>query len=783
MRGSMNFKKIQKKINRLANDMKTKSDVELQKQTEKFRDRIESGETEEAILPEAFAVVREASHRVLGLFATDEQVLGALMLSQGYISEIKTGEGKSLVATMPLYIKALTMKPALLVTTNDYLAHRDYLRIGKVYEWLGLNVADGSNDPDEEEGEFDVEKKKAIYNSDIIYLSNGALGFDFLIDGLAERSEDRFLAPLNYALLDEVDEILLDSAQQPLIISGGPKVQSNYFEITDGFVQVLEEDVEYKFEVKENQVWLTERGIERAKSYFAIDNLLDAEFFKLYQHIILALKANHTLKKNKDYIVEEDKVKLVDRKDGRILEGINLQSGLHQALEAKEGVELTPETQTVSSITFQNLFRQFRQLAGMSGTAKVAEDEFINTYNLPVKKINTHKKNIRKDHKPQKFITFEAKLECALDKIQELHQQNRPVLVITGSVDASEIFSLHLLDRGLPHNVLNAKSSVKEAQIIQEAGRSGAITVSTSMAGRGTDIKITNEAISAGGLAVVITERMLNQRVELQAKGRAGRQGEPGDTYVFECLEDEVIKRHMQDKIQHYYDKKYHSKKEIKNFTIKRTFLRAQKIAEDRAYSQRSQALQFDEVLKLQKKNIDEGRRRIMELEDISSALMLIQENAKVVTESYFSKEQNQGEKAFQRFILDYIDYNFKASQIESELATLSSKVVFIQKHLEENFNNKQQNLNDERVFLLYLKSCMLKAIDTVWSFQVDALNQLRFLVQNRSTAQKQPLMEFEKEAQKSYIFQQQRLAEFILKNTALSLLEIKKGKLIVTFP
>lgn len=780
----MNYKKIAKKITNLAPIMRKMNNEELQNQTLLLKQRFENGEKEESILPESFAVVREANYRVLGLFATDEQVLGALMISQGYISEIKTGEGKSLVATMPLYLKALTMKPAFLVTTNDYLARRDYLRIGDVYTWLGLKVADGTNPTDvDEETEFDIEKKKEIYSADIIYLSNSTLGFDFLLDGLAARSEDRFLSPLNYALLDEVDEILLDSAQQPLIISGGPKVQSNYFEITNDFVQILKEDKEYKVDKKENQVWLTEQGIEQAKKYFSIDNLLDNEFFKLYQHIILALKANHTLTRNKDYIVEEEKVKLVSRKDGRILEGIKLQSGLHQALEAKEEVELTPESQTISSITFQNLFRQFKQLSGMSGTAKTAEDEFINTYNLPVKKIRTHKKSIRKDHKPQKFVTFEAKLKYALEKIQELNKEKRPILVITGSVDASEIFSLRLFDLGIPHNVLNAKSSVKEAQIIQEAGRKGAVTISTSMAGRGTDIKMTQEAIEAGGLAVVITERMLNQRIELQAKGRAGRQGEPGDTYIFESLEDEVIKNHMQERIQSYYEKYRTSQKRIKRWTIQRAFLRAQKMAEEKANTQRSQALQFDEIHKLQKKKIDESRKYILELETIPEALSIIQANARTVMQKYFLIEKNQTNKAFQRFILDYVDYNFKRIEELEKLGSSEAKIAFIHGHLQMQFEEKRQRLNDDAVFLLFMKSCMLKAVDTVWSQQVDALNQLRFLVQNRSSAQKQPLMEYEKEAQKSYAYQQKQLAGHILRNTALSLLEIKKEKLVVTFP
>lgn len=775
----MNYKKIHKKINSLSEHMKEMSDEELQSQTEVFKKRLKQGEKEENILPEAFAVMREAGHRVLGMFATDEQVLGALMLSQGYISEIKTGEGKSLVATLPLYLKALTMRPAFLVTTNDYLARRDYLRIGKVYEWLGLAVADGSNDSDAEESEADVQKKKVIYASDIVYLSSGTLGFDFLIDGLASSEKEQFLSSLNYALLDEVDEILLDSAQQPLIISGGAKVQSNYFQIADNFIQILKEDIEYKIEEKEKQVWLTERGIKFAKSYFSTDALLDSEFFKLYRHIVLALKAHHTMKRDKDYIVEEEKVKLVNKKDGRILEGMNLQSGLHQALEAKEGVALTPETMTISSVTFQNLFRQFRQLAGMSGTAKVAENEFIETYNLPVKKISTHKRNIRVDHRPKKFVGVEAKMAAALDKIQELHAKQRPVLVITGSVDASEIVSLHLLDRGLAHNVLNAKSSVKEAQIIQEAGQLGAITVSTSMAGRGTDIKMTKESLAAGGLAVVITERLTNKRVELQAKGRAGRQGEPGDTYVFESLEDDVVKRHMQERIQSYYDKRRYSTNELKNWAIQRTFRRAQKMSEEAAYGQRIQAVKADEVLKLQKKRIDEGRQRVLDLEDISSALSVIQENARLAAETYFSSGSKREDQALQRFILDHVDYNFKITEEYEGIAKGDSSLSFIQSTLQSNFEKKRQALNDDRVFLLFLKACMLKSIDTVWSYQVEALNQFRFLVQNRQ----KPSHEFEKEAQKSYAHQQKILSELILKNTSLSLLEIKKGKLLVTFP
>ncbi len=756
------------------------SDKELRNKTDELKKRILNNEKEIDIIAEAFAVVREADRRVLGLYPTDEQVLGALALYEGQIAEMKTGEGKSLVATLPLYLKALYLDTVFLVTTNDYLASRDFERIGIVYQWLGLEVANGTSDPEEEE--FDVKKRQAVYAANIIYISNGTLAFDFLIDGLSEKREEKFMSTLTYALLDEVDEILLDSAQMPLIISGAPKVQSNYFENTNAFITILQKEADFKLDEEQKNVWLTEKGITKAKKYFSISNLLDQQFFTLYQHIILALKAHHTLKRDRDYLVEEGEVKLLDRKDGRILEGSNLQNGLHQAIEAKEFVELSNETQTISSITYQNLFRQFRQLAGMSGTAKVAENEFINTYNLPVKMIKTHKKSIRVDHKPKSYTNFAAKLEASLEKITSLHAEGRPVLVITGSVDASELYSLNLLNIGIPHNILNAKSSSKEAQIISEAGQVGAVTISTSMAGRGTDIKISEEASEKGGLAVVITERMLNRRIELQAKGRAGRQGEPGDTYTFESLEDDVIKNFVQESIQTYYEKYKEVTKPIRNYEVKRAFRKAQKISEQNGYDERIKALQFDEVLRLQKEQVNKKRQEIMELRSVSEALLIVNWSAEIVVNDYFSTKERQTSHTIQRFILDHIDYNFKNVN-EEYLKTNELKQWYIRHVLKENLQAKREKIGDDRAFLQYLQITMLKAIDNSWSNQVDAMNQLRFVVQSRSTAQKKPIAEFEKEAQRSYQKRQSEVSLLILKNAALSLLDIKKGELIVTFP
>ena len=776
----MNYKKILKKINQQKESFEQKTDKELQDEVVKLKKAIELGLHEEKILIQAFALVREADYRILGLFPTDEQVLGALVLYDGKIAEMKTGEGKSLVATMPLFLKALYLNQAFLITTNDYLAQRDYERIGPVFKWLGLSVVAGVNDP--EEKEFNHEKRKATYAADIVYTSNSTLGFDYLIDALAAREEERFMPDFRYALLDEVDEILLDSAQTPLIISGNPKVQSNYFELADQLVSTLEENIHYKLDEERKNVWLTEQGIVNAKDYLALQELLDDKYFAIYQHLILALKAHKIYKKERDYLVEDDKVKLLDHKDGRILEGTNLQNGLHQAIQAKEGVELTPETQTLSSITYQNLFRQFSQLAGMSGTAKVAEEEFIATYNLSVKKIKTHKRGIRKDHKPIQYVTFNAKVEAVLSKIKSLYLLGRPILVITGSVASSELFSMYLLDLGVPHNILNAKSGAKEARIIQEAGQKGAVTISTTMAGRGTDIKIDPEAIPLGGLAVVITERMLNQRIELQAKGRAGRQGEPGDTYSFEALEDDVIRYFSKDAVQAYYNRKKDSFKPIKKRRIKKAFNNAQKLSEDKAYSERINALQFDEVLKLQKQAVDKSREQVMTLKTPKDALELFYGKSKIAI-AQFIEEKGYEKKVLQRYILDNIDYNFKYKNFTEELKTKEEAQEFILKCLKSNLEEKQKLLNDEQGFLQYLKLSMLKSIDVSWSSQVNLLNQLRFAVQPRTVAQKKAIIEYEKEAQRSFKDSKHKLTALVLRNVALSMFEIKKGELIVTFP
>ncbi|QIL50440.1 DEAD/DEAH box helicase [Weissella coleopterorum] len=783
----MHEKKILKQINQLSSEMTDMDDLGLQIYSDNILKDIKNGINTECLVIRAFALMREVDLRILGLYPNDEQVLGAINLYYGNIAEMKTGEGKTLVATLPLYLKALENKGVFLVTTNEYLAHRDFEKNAKVFEFLGLTVSDGTQGSDDEE--FDVDLKKEIYSADIIYTSNSVLGFDYLIDALAESHDDKFMTPLNFAILDEVDAILLDSAQMPLLISGAPKVQSNYFQFSNDFILTLVNDVDYKLDEEGENVWFTEQGLENAKDYFSIPDLLSEKYFSLYQHLVLALRAQLILKKGKDYLVIDDEVKLLDYKNGRIMEGSNLQSGLHQAIEAKEGVELTLESQVISSITYQNLFRKFKTLSGMTGTAKTDENEFIETYNMAVKVIKTHKKNQRIDHRKQQYVSFESKFDASIKKIKELYEVGRPILIITGSVDISELYSNYLLNIGIPHSVLNAKNNAKEAMIIKEAGRQGSVTVATSMAGRGTDIQVDDESLEKGGLAVILTELMPNKRIELQAKGRTGRQGNPGDTYTFESLEDDVIKLNIQESIQNYYERHLDKKAEIKRSNIKRTFTRAQKKSEDKGYSERINSLQYDEVLRLQKEAVDASRNLIIGLEDTDLLLKFVFENASRVVDNYLSQEIDTSLDNLQRFILDNIDYNFKEDSFKARWATSRNPITndkkrnFILDILKTNLQQKQKMLNDEAAFRQFLKVSILKAIDVSWSEQVDALNQLRFVVSARSSAQKNPTLEYEQEAKKTYQYYHDESVKMMLKNVGLSLLEIKKGELIVTFP
>ena len=538
-------KKILHQINLKKEEMASLTDDELAGKTQEFKERLTAGESLDDILVEAFAVVREADKRILGMFPYDVQVMGGIVIHQGNVAEMNTGEGKTLTATMPIYLNALTGQGVMLVTTNDYLAKRDAGEMGQVYEFLGLTIRIPFSEDDDEE--LTPEDKREIYSADVVYTTNSGLGFDYLLDNLASSEDKKYMPEFNFVIIDEVDAVLLDSAQIPLVISGSPRVQSNFYGIIDTLMTTLVEGEDYIFKEEKKEVWLTTKGAKTAESFLGIDNLYSEEHSVLARHLIFALRAHTLFKRDKDYIIRNgekgEELVLVDQSTGRLLEMTKLQGGLHQAIEEKEHVPLSEETRAMASITYQSLFKKFKKISGMTGTGKVAEKEFLETYGMSVIRIPTNRKNQRIDYPDNLYVTLPEKVYASLAEIKYYHEKGNPLLIFVGSVEMSELYSSLLLREGIAHNVLNAHNAAREAQMIAESGRMGAVTVATSMAGRGTDIKLGPGVAELGGLVVIGTERMDSKRIDLQIRGRSGRQGDPGLSKFFVSLEDDVIKK------------------------------------------------------------------------------------------------------------------------------------------------------------------------------------------------------------------------------------------------
>ena len=531
-----------KQINALSKEYSNYTDEQLKAKTLQFKERLQSSKTTlDKLLPEAYATVREASKRVLGMYPKDVQVLGAIVMHQGNIAEMQTGEGKTLTATMPLYLNGLTGKGAYLITTNEYLAKRDYQEMKPLYEWLGLSASLGFVDIPNYE--YEENEKYHLYHHDIVYTTNGRLGFDYLIDNLADDIQAKFLPDLNFAIIDEVDSIILDAAQTPLVISGAPRVQSNLFHIVKSFVETLEEDVHFQVKFNKKEVWLTEEGIEAANHYFKVNNMYENQHFDLVRIINLSLRAKYLFKYNLDYFIFDGEIVLIDRITGRMLQGTKLQSGLHQAIEAIEDVEISRDMSVMATITFQNLFKQFNQFSGMTGTGKLGEKEFFDLYSKIVVEIPTNSPIKRDDRPDRVFANGNIKNEAILKSVVDIHRTQQPVLLITRTAEAAEYFSQQLFKKDIPNNLLIAQNVAKEAQMIAEAGQLSAVTVATSMAGRGTDIKLAKDVFEIGGLAVIINEHMENSRVDRQLRGRSGRQGDPGYSQIFVSLDDYLVKR------------------------------------------------------------------------------------------------------------------------------------------------------------------------------------------------------------------------------------------------
>ena len=712
-------KRILKKINALKEKMESLSDQELAAKTVEFRQRLVEGATLGDLLVEAFAVVREADKRILGMFPYDVQVMGAIVMHYGNVAEMNTGEGKTLTATMPVYLNALSGEGVMVVTPNEYLAKRDAEEMGQVYRFLSLTI--GVPFTGASKKEMKAEEKKRIYASDIIYTTNSNLGFDYLNDNLASNEEGKFLRPFNYVIIDEIDDILLDSAQTPLIIAGSPRVQSNHYRIIDTLVTTLVEGEDYIFKEEKDEVWLTTKGAKAAESFLGIDHFYKEEHAVFARHLVYAIRAHKLFTKDKDYVIRGDEMVLVDKGTGRLMEMTKLQGGLHQAIEAKEHVKLSPETRAMASITYQSLFKMFNKISGMTGTGKVAEKEFIETYNMSVVRIPTNRPRQRIDYPDNLYVTLPEKVYASLEYIKEYHAKGNPLLIFVGSVEMSQLYSSLLLREGIAHNVLNANNAAREAQIISESGQRGAVTVATSMAGRGTDIKLGKGVAELGGLIVIGTERMESQRIDLQIRGRSGRQGDPGMSKFFVSLEDDVIKKFgpswVHKKYKDYQVQDMTQPEVLKGRKYRKLVEKAQHASDSAGRSARRQTLEYAESMNIQRDLIYKERNRLIDgsrdLEDVVDEIIASYID-QVTSSDYESRE------LLFHFIVTNISFHIKEVPDHIDVTDKTAVRSFMKQVIDKELSAKKELLDQHGLYEQFLRLSMLKAIDDNWVEQVD---------------------------------------------------------------
>ena len=772
-----------KKINGLKDEMAALSDETLAAKTVEFRQRLAEGETLDDLLVEAFAVVREADKRILGMFPYDVQVMGGIVIHQGNVAEMNTGEGKTLTATMPLYLNALTGKGAMLITTNEYLAKRDAEEMGPVYRFLGLSI--GIPFTDDPEEELKAEDKRKIYNSDIIYLTNSSLGFDYLTDNLASSSNEKFLCPFDYVIIDEIDDILLDSAQTPLIIAGSPRVQSNYYGIIDTLVTTMVENEDYIFKEEKEEIWLTTKGAKTAENFLGIDNLYKEEYATYVRHLVYSLRAHKLFTKDKEYIIRDDEMILLDKGTGRLMEMTKLQGGLHQAIEAKEHVKLSPETRAMASITYQSLFKMFNKISGMTGTGKVAEKEFLETYNMSVIRIPTNRPLIRKDYPDNLYVTLPEKVYASLECIKEYHLKGNPLLVFVGSVEMSHLYSSLLLREGIAHNVLNANNAAREAQIVSESGQMGAVTVATSMAGRGTDIKLGPGVAELGGLVVIGTERMESQRIDLQIRGRSGRQGDPGLSKFFVSLEDDVIKKFGPSWVHRMY--KEYSVADITQPQIlegrkyHRLVEKAQNASDSASRANRQRTLEYAESMNIQRDLIYKERNRLIngdrDLRDVLSEMI------DEYIETILSENIKTREELF-HYIVTNISFNIRELPLDLVIEDEQALRNFLIQIINNELNDKKTLLEPHDLYDQFLRVSMLKAIDDNWVEQVDYLQQLMMAIGGQTASQTNPIVEYYREAYMGFEAMKEQIRSDMVRNILMGLVQMgPKGEIVTHFP
>ena len=733
-------------IESLAADFDRLSDEELKAKTVEFRNRLEKGETLEDILPEAFATVREAAKRVLGLYPFPVQLMGGIALHEGNIAEMKTGEGKTLTATMPVYLNALAGKGVHVVTVNEYLASRDADEMGELYRWLGMTVGLNLNSKSSEE-------KREAYLADITYTTNNELGFDYLRDNMVVYKTDMVLRPLHFAVLDEVDSILIDEARTPLIISGQANRSTSFYSRCDFFIKGLKEEEDYTIDVQSKSINFTEEGIDKAEQAFRVENLYDVNNQELVHHLDQSLRANYIMIRDHDYVIDEEQVKIVDQFTGRIMDGRRYSDGLHQAIEAKEGVEVQKETKTMATITFQNFFRMYNKLAGMTGTAKTEEEEFRDIYNMNVIAIPTNRPLIRDDRDDIIYPTLESKFRAVVEDIKERYETGQPVLVGTVAVETSEYISHLLTKNGIPHEVLNAKNHFREADIIINAGQPGSITIATNMAGRGTDIKLGPGVIEAGGLAVIGTERHESRRIDNQLRGRAGRQGDPGVSQFYLSLEDDLMKRAGSDAIQQALERLKIEGDDaiIQSRMISRQIESAQERIEGNNFDTRRNVLRYDDVMREQREVIYSQREEVI-MEDESLNYVTIPMIQRTIDRTVDTATQAQDRSEWNlQHLLDFTQTTLLRDKDSVTIEDFEGKTAaeireMLQGLAKDNYNHQKEIVDNEEMFLEFEKVVVLRVVDQQWTDHIDEMDQLRQGIGLRSYGQSDPLVEYQAE-------------------------------------
>lgn len=735
---------IADKVESFADQMAGLSDEQLRAKADEFRGQLRDGKTLDDILPEAFAVVREGARRVLGLYPYHVQIMGGIVLHDGNISEMRTGEGKTLTATMPVYLNALNGQGVHVVTVNEYLATRDSNEMGELYNFLGLTVGLNTN-------AMSAEEKRAAYACDITYSTNNELGFDYLRDNMVVYRNQMVQRPLNFALVDEVDSILIDEARTPLIISGQAEKSTALYTRTDNFVKRLKNEEDYTIDVQSKTIGLTEAGIEKAEETFGLDNLYDIENTALTHHMDQALRANYIMLRDIDYVVTEGKVMIVDQFTGRIMDGRRYSDGLHQAIEAKEGVEIEDESKTMATITFQNYFRMYKKLAGMTGTAKTEEEEFREIYNMQVIQIPTNRPVIRDDRPDLLYPSLDSKFKAVVQDIKDRHRKGQPVLVGTVAVETSELLSNLLNKANVPHEVLNAKNHFKEAEIILNAGQKGAVTIATNMAGRGTDIKLGLGVADLGGLAVIGTERHESRRIDNQLRGRSGRQGDPGVSQFYLSLEDDLMKRFGSDRIKAFMEKMNVAEEDqvIQSKMITRQVEGAQKRVEGNNYDTRKNVLQYDDVMREQRE-VMYGQRQevIMEEKDLNRTLMnMVKRTIERAVDAHTQLEPSQWNlQAIVDFAGNTLVHEDSISVADLEGKDQQQIKDELYQRAEAIFNQKKDQLNSPEQLLEFEKVVILRVVDSKWTDHIDEMDQLRQSIGLRSYGQNNPLVEYQTE-------------------------------------